>query len=149
MFLFIIIVLGIIICSLNQSIEKDKNELGILYQEFSAKYLGGLPYVYGVKKVDIKVYKETFCLDIKGYKKVCFDKSNINNVEIIKHNQVVDEINIGKVEVFGYFALGMQDKKTIIKKYVAVTINDESLNRYVIIESKSANQLVNVMQKDF
>lgn len=138
--LITIIIIVFVFKQTTKQLEEDEAK-GIKFKEFGAKFLGGLPDVEGNKKVDIILNKTKLELYINGREK-SIPVHSIKNAEIKTNQQIANEVSLGKLLVFGIFALGMKNEKTIIKNYVDVTFNDNGTNRDIILESTDNEGLV-------
>jgi F0F1-type ATP synthase membrane subunit a len=145
--LILMVVFVVVLLSLQETKNKDNNVL-FSCTTADAIYCGGFEDIEGGKKTAIGIYKEKIQLFIlkknsnyfDGYTKI-IDISKIKNAAIKSETQVQSEIGLGKMLIFGVFALAMKNKRTTVNNYVIIDYyNGDSLQSIAL--STSMNEKI-------
>lgn len=110
------------------------------------KYMGGFEDLEGGK--DVKTFvlndeEQDLVLIIDLSRKI-IHKKDIVNVVIQTEQQLVQNINLGKIVAFGIFALGMKDTKSVAVNYVVLSYKDEKNDiKNIILQSNDIQYLYN------
>lgn len=145
--ILIILFLGIMVNILQKDNKERYKKYNILYEEHDAIFMSGLPYVEGGKKATLTVNGKGFFIKIDGYEEIPIYSQDIIDVEIKTNEQITKEIGVGKLLVFGIFAFGMKNEKTIVKNYICVNCRISDKIQNVIVESKNTQQLLNTLRR--
>lgn len=121
--------------------EQSRVQRDVLYEDFNAVYLGGLPNKEGGKKVNLTLKSDR--LSLVGLKTIF--KKDILGAEIQSEQQIVNNVSLGKIVTFGLLSLGMQNAKTIVKNYVIVRFLEGNEERNMILECNGMERVVGLI----
>lgn len=155
---FLIIVLIIIalmvwnIVSLNKQWDKRYSTRNNKSELYIGTYIGGLDDV--LSGSGVKVWNHNTKLRIEYEKvdnNVDFANFNkINSIKIVSKDYIKEKVSLGKVLVFGVFALGMKDSKKIYENFIQIEYKDQKdRDKIAIIDlnEKDIREIINSYNK--
>lgn len=141
--IIIIIFLFIGLIGLGEQQEQDKKNEVLFRGE--GEYLGGLSDTEGGKKFTCIFDKNNIAF--KGKLTMRIRISNIKNIAIKSEMQIQSDISLGKMVVFGVFALAMKNKKTVVNNYSVMNIYQHGKDQTIILRMQDNEKFVRQIQK--
>lgn len=111
----------------NQEIQREREinkENGVLYRDSTTKYLGGFPTITSNKKCTLELKDNGLSINIEEYGSRIISLRNISDIRIVSKEQLQEKINLGKLIVFGFYALAFKDKQIITNDFLQIQYNN-------------------------
>lgn len=123
----------------NQEMQREKQineQNGTLYKDSTMKYLGGFPTIASNKKCTLELKENSLTINIEEYGNRIISLKNISDIRIISKEQLQKKINLGKLVVFGFYALAFQDTKIVTNDFLQIQYNNGNEDLTLIFVSE-------------
>lgn len=153
--IFFSIVGGIILLAYfnTQRFKKEDEREGNIVKErgsFKTKYIGGFSDLAGEKFIDIAIKEDSIVIEFKHREHIpnrIIPMNLIKNIEIKTESQISRDVTLGRMLVFGVFALGMKKESTVVTNYLVITVDNNGEDRSIIFYSTMPEQIVQAVRK--